>query len=187
MYFGTFSERARRAVFFGHHFAKQEAYKAIEPKHLLRGLLQEDPQLFALANPHDSDVVEKLRKAVCPDTRPPELQSGRDFLPLSRLSVKIIESANAERGHFKQSETGTDHLLLAILNSGGKRSGWLPSREDSAVSIRNTLAAHGVTAEGIVRLMQSGQTTPQTRESKAGESVPEADAEQIVRACEKRS
>lgn len=176
MYFEPYSERAGRAVYFALHHAKREKCLSIEPEHLLQGLLQEDPKLFSLVNPSDITLIENIQKDLHRDTDKHTSQAVAEFLPLSKQSKEIIKGANAERRLFKQARTGTDHLLLAILNSGNKRRGWLLRRKGCKSNVSEILTAHGITVEGLVRLMEKEHATPQTRETETKNTKPGEDA-----------
>ena len=47
--FESFTERAKRVVFFARYEAKNRRARAIEPEHLLLGLLREDAELVRFA------------------------------------------------------------------------------------------------------------------------------------------
>src|SRR6266852_9171079 len=58
--FNSFSPRARRAVFWANSRALQEDASEITAEHILYGVLQEDPQLFALLVPESPQLASQI-------------------------------------------------------------------------------------------------------------------------------
>jgi hypothetical protein len=161
MYFDTFSKRAKRAVFFAHHYAKKSCSRAIEPEHLLHGLLDEDPELFQLLKPDDNAFIEDLKKQLAVDSQGKRAEPLEGHLPLSKASQQVVRTSNEARQRFNQSLTGTAHLLLAILTERDPRRTWFGLRP-SAPLLHDALQSYGVTADALLPLVQNGHPTPQT-------------------------
>ncbi|HEY7544198.1 MAG TPA: Clp protease N-terminal domain-containing protein, partial [Blastocatellia bacterium] len=92
---------------------------AIEPDHLLLGLLREDPALFQVITGRDSSVVSEIKEEVKSTARFELASAATDALPLSRLGQQAVKSAERLRREFDQKHAGTQHLLLAIAKLPG--------------------------------------------------------------------
>lgn len=154
MYFDNFSDQAKRAVFFAHDFARREGSQAIEPEHLLRGLLREEPTLLFLVRPTDSTVVEKIKN----DRRHPQMPPAKfagDALPLAKGSREIVRRASLERRRFKQDATDTSHLLLAMLRSGRKGARWFSGK--AAGGMVAVLSEGHLSAQVVIEQMRGAK------------------------------
>src|SRR5580704_17834768 len=62
--FNSFSQRARRAVFWANSRALQEDASEITAEHILYGVLQEDPELFALLVPENPKLASQIEESL---------------------------------------------------------------------------------------------------------------------------
>ena len=154
MYFDNFSDKAKRAVYFALDFAKREGFQAIEPEHLLRGLLRQEPTLLFLVRPTDSAVVEKIKN----DRRYPQMPPAKfdgNALPLAKDSRKIVRRANLERRRFRQDTTDTSHLMIAMLRLGRKGARWFSGKAPGGMVA--VLSERELSAQVVVEQAQASK------------------------------
>ncbi|HWX41116.1 MAG TPA: ATP-dependent Clp protease ATP-binding subunit [Blastocatellia bacterium] len=113
--FERYTEKARRVIFFARYEASQFGAQAIEPEHILLGLLREDKQLTQrfFRSPHST--VESIRKELEERTPLREKVSASVDLPLSAQSKRVLSYAADESERLQNRNIGTEHLLLGIL------------------------------------------------------------------------
>jgi ATP-dependent Clp protease ATP-binding subunit ClpC len=113
--FERYTEKARRVIFFARYEASQFGAPAIEPEHLLLGLMREDKTLTArfLARAHTS--LENIRKEI--EGRAPlrEKISTSVELPLAPETKRVLAYAHEESDRLQHRHIGTEHLLLGLL------------------------------------------------------------------------
>ncbi|MGH9943055.1 MAG: ATP-dependent Clp protease ATP-binding subunit [Pyrinomonadaceae bacterium] len=113
--FERYTEKARRVIFFARYEASQFGAPAIEPEHLLLGLMREDKTLTArfLARAHAS--LEAIRKEI--EGRAPlrEKISTSVELPLAPETKRVLAHAHEESDRLQHRHIGTEHLLLGLL------------------------------------------------------------------------
>src|SRR5215813_14333388 len=112
--FERYTEKARRVIFFARYEASQLGGVAIEPEHILLGLLREDKQLARfLRGPQSYD--QSLREEI--KERMPVLGqvAASVDMPLSIQAKRVLNYAAEESEMMKHRNIGTDHLLLGIL------------------------------------------------------------------------
>ncbi len=88
--------------------------KAIEPEHLLLGLLREDKSLVMRFLPTNVSI-EMLRAQVESYMIKGERISTSVEIPLSRMSKDVLKYAHEESEDLKHRHIGTEHLLLGLL------------------------------------------------------------------------
>lgn len=113
--FDTFSEKARRAIFFAQYEAKTLGASAIEPDHILLGLLKEDQDLFerlVTTPPNISGLIKSKLLEQLPQKNQPETSEA---LPLSVKSQEVLRRAEKERKHLGQKQVEPGHLILALI------------------------------------------------------------------------
>lgn len=118
--FEKYTEKARRVIFFARYEVSEFGAKAIEPEHLLLGLLREDKSLvtrFLLANAS----IEAIREQVESNMTKGERISTSVEIPLSRMSEDVLEHAHEESENLKHRHVGTEHLLLGLLRQKRKK------------------------------------------------------------------
>lgn len=172
--FEKFTERARRAVYFAWDEAKKRRAWAIEPEHLLLGLLREDPELFRLLSPDSKDPVGGIRMAVDAHLfHANKVRPAKD-IPLSPFGKKVLWIAGENSRNMGRSYVGTEHLLLGILKQGPvkqRRWFWFAPPEESAS--RRILRERGFTSEAVAARIEGGSITRQTSEPAGdGAGVP---------------
>jgi ATP-dependent Clp protease ATP-binding subunit ClpC len=114
--FERYTEKARRVIFFARYEASQLGTPAIEPEHLLLGLLREDKTLtthfFSRATAANLESVREEIKARLP---PGDVISTSVELPLSQSAKRALAYAHEESDRLHHRHIGTEHLLLGLL------------------------------------------------------------------------
>jgi uncharacterized protein YbbC (DUF1343 family) len=117
--FERYTEQARRTIFFARYEAAQHGDYAIEPAHLLLGILREDPGLLTFGSTNGR-TVKSMRDAI--ERRLPAIKDGivtRVELPLSPETKRVLISAHEESQSLKHQHIGTEHLMLGLLREQG--------------------------------------------------------------------
>lgn len=117
--FEKYTEKARRVIFFARYEASQFGSPAIEPEHLLLGLIREDQQIvtsFIHASHISTDQIrDRIQKALGLH----EKISASVDLPLSENAQRVLVCAAEESNMLHHSYIGTEHLLIALLRQEG--------------------------------------------------------------------
>jgi len=148
--FERFTVRARRVLFHARSEATQLGSRALEPEHMLLGVLNEarglGSRILARTNDLDdirSDIVGRVtRREKVPES---------DEIPFSDSCKGALEYAVEEADRLSHSHVGTEHLLLGFLHEG----------HNVAAEV---LAARGVrieaVREAIVEMLAAEQPAP---------------------------
>ena len=113
--FEKYTEKARRVIFFARYEASQLGAVAIEPHHILLGLIREDPQLisrFCALTPAQLDVIRNKIRAVTGESAK---VSAYVDMPLSVHAKHVLTCAADESQLLNHRHIGTEHLLLGLL------------------------------------------------------------------------
>ncbi|HZH31453.1 MAG TPA: ATP-dependent Clp protease ATP-binding subunit [Pyrinomonadaceae bacterium] len=113
--FERYTEKARRVIFFARYEASQFGAPAIEPEHLLLGLMREDKTLTARFLARAQASLEAIRKDI--EGRAPlrEKISTSVELPLAPETKRVLAYAHEESDRLQHRHIGTEHLLLGLL------------------------------------------------------------------------
>jgi ATP-dependent Clp protease ATP-binding subunit ClpC len=113
--FERYTEKARRVIFFARYEASQFGAPAIEPEHLLLGLMREDKSLTARFLARAQTSLEAIRKEI--EGRAPlrEKISTSVELPLAPETKHVLAHAHEESDRLQHRHIGTEHLLLGLL------------------------------------------------------------------------
>jgi ATP-dependent Clp protease ATP-binding subunit ClpC len=113
--FERYTEKARRVIFFARYEASQFGAPAIEPEHLLLGLMREDKTLTARFLARAQTSLEAIRKEI--EGRAPlrEKISTSVELPLAPETKRVLAFAHEESDRLQHRHIGTEHLLLGLL------------------------------------------------------------------------
>src|SRR5437763_6420175 len=116
--FERYTEKARRVIFFARYEASQFGAPAIEPEHLLLGLMREDKTLTARFLARAQASLESIRKEI--EGRAPlrEKISTSVELPLAPETKRVLAYAHEESDRLQHRHIGTEHLLLGLLREG---------------------------------------------------------------------
>src|SRR5947209_11430889 len=113
--FERYTEKARRVIFFARYEASMVGAPAIEPEHLLLGLLREDKTLTGRFFPRASVNIEAIRKEIEGRTLLREKISTSVELPLAPETKRVLAYAHEESDRLQHRHIGTEHLLLGLL------------------------------------------------------------------------
>ena len=140
--FERYTERAKRAIYFARHEASQLGGDAIEPEHLLLGLLRELPAAVA-GRLHIS--LERVRSDVQSHVLLRDTVSTSVGIPLSAESKRVLEHAREESDRMNHESVGAEHLLLGVLREPGSAAAAILARQGvRAPAVREAVALdHG--------------------------------------------
>lgn len=113
--FERYTEKARRVIFFARYEASQFGAPAIEPEHLLLGLMREDKTLTGRFFPRAQVSIESIRKEIEGRTLLREKISTSVELPLAPETKRVLGYAHEESDRLQHRHIGTEHLLLGLL------------------------------------------------------------------------
>ncbi len=113
--FERYTEKARRVIFFARYEASQFGAPAIEPEHLLLGLMREDKTLTGRFFPRAQVSIESIRKEIENRTLLREKISTSVELPLAPETKRVLAYAHEESDRLQHRHIGTEHLLLGLL------------------------------------------------------------------------
>jgi ATP-dependent Clp protease ATP-binding subunit ClpC len=108
--FEKYTEKARRVIFFARYEAGHFGSLAIEPEHLLLGLLREDKELASRLS-----KVEDIRKEIEARTPIREKAGDSEDMPFSEESKRILENASNESERHSHPHISMEHILLGFL------------------------------------------------------------------------
>ncbi|MGI8655071.1 MAG: exo-beta-N-acetylmuramidase NamZ domain-containing protein [Pyrinomonadaceae bacterium] len=113
--FERYTEKARRVIFFARYEASQFGAPAIEPEHLLLGIIREDRKLTKRFFSQAQASIEAIRKEIEGRTPVREKISTSVELPLALETKRVLEYAHEESLELQHAHIGTEHLLLGLL------------------------------------------------------------------------
>jgi ATP-dependent Clp protease ATP-binding subunit ClpC len=113
--FERYTEKARRVIFFARYEASQFGAPAIQPEHLLLGLLREDKSLTSRFFTRAQTSIEAIRKEIEGRTLMREKISTSVELPLAPETKRVLAYAHEESDRLQHRHIGTEHLLLGLL------------------------------------------------------------------------
>ena len=151
------THKAQEALQAADTAARDRHHARIKPEHLLLALWEQRdgmvrPLLERTAGA-DTDLAAHLEPVL--NTKPKQYGTGGQT-PVSPELVRVVEAAEAEAGRLDDQYTSTEHLLLALLSSGGA----------AATALRQA----GVTRDGVLgalrELRGSQHVTDQDPEGK---------------------
>lgn len=113
--FARFTPRARAAVVHAQNAARDARHAEITPDHLLLGLLVDPQSLSSALLGAQGVTADAVRTAVAltPEPDGPELH----LVPFNGPAKKVLELTFREALRLGHNYIGTEHLLLALLES----------------------------------------------------------------------
>lgn len=124
-----FTDKAKTALKLAEKTAARMHTGYVGTEHILVGLLKENTGVAAkvlLENGADEDkILEMIRELIVPES-PVALKEQEGYSPRAQ---SILEEAHRQADRFGAEETGTEHIMLALLKEG----------ENVAVRLLNTL------------------------------------------------
>jgi ATP-dependent Clp protease ATP-binding subunit ClpC len=156
--FERYTESARRSLFFARYEASQLGSIAIEPEHLLLGLIRDDSAVEALLKVD----LDRLRSHVRGQVPSKEKFATSVEIPFDPPTKRVLQYAAEEADALKHPHIGSEHLLLGLLRE--ERSG-----------AGAALAAQGVRLgdlrQAVAQLAAPIETTPQSLAKAAAERL----------------
>lgn len=116
--FESYTEKARRTLYFARSEASAFGSPRIESQHLLLGLLRES-KAFVKLFPKPDIALDIVRKHIEEHTPVRERISISIDLPISDECQRILMQASEEAERMGHKHIGTEHLLLGILREQG--------------------------------------------------------------------
>src|SRR3954465_4872172 len=113
--FERYTEKARRVIFFARYEASQFGAPAIEPEHLLLGLMREDKTLTGRFFPRAHITIEAIRREIESRTLLRERIPASVELPLAPETKRVLHYSHEESDRLQHRHIGTEHLLLGLL------------------------------------------------------------------------
>jgi ATP-dependent Clp protease ATP-binding subunit ClpC len=113
--FERYTEKARRVIFFARYEASQFGAPAIEPEHLLLGLMREDKTLTGRFFPRAQITIESIRREIEGRTILRERIPTSVELPLAPETKRVLHFSHDESDRLQHRHIGTEHLLLGLL------------------------------------------------------------------------
>jgi ATP-dependent Clp protease ATP-binding subunit ClpC len=129
--FNRFTRRALQALFYARSEVSQLGSSAVEPEHILLGVLDEGNGLGSRILARTGDAVEDFRNDIVARLTGGEKVPESDEIPFSASCERALQYAAEEADRLLQNYVGTEHLLLGLLReersvaaegAGGKRS-----------------------------------------------------------------
>src|ERR1700687_1776978 len=113
--FERYTEKARRVIFFARYEASQFGAPAIEPEHLLLGLMRADKTLTGRFFPRAQITIESIRREregrpLLRARIPPSVE-----LPLAPETKRVLHYSHEESDRLQHRHIGTEHLLLGLM------------------------------------------------------------------------
>lgn len=131
-----FTDKAKAALLLAEKTAKQLRQGYVGTEHILVGLMKEKTGVAARVlfdnNVDEMQVIEMIRDLIAMDS-PVSIKDRDSYSPRAR---KVLEEAHRQAERFGEAQTGTEHILMALIKEG----------ENVAVRLLNTL---GVSTQKI--------------------------------------
>ena len=112
--FERYTEKARRVIFFARQEASELGGPAIEPHHILLGLIREDPPLITRFCKLTLPLLD-LRDRIRASTGPVKKLPASVDMPLSSQTKHVLSYAADESQQLNHRYLSTEHLLLGLL------------------------------------------------------------------------
>src|SRR5882762_3958923 len=113
--FERYTEKARRVIFFARYEASQFGAPAIEPEHLLLGLMREDKTLTGRFFPRAQITIESIRREIEGRTLLRERIPTSVELPLAPETKRVLHYSHEESDRLQHRHIGTDFLLMGTV------------------------------------------------------------------------
>ena len=149
--FERYTESARRALFFARYEVSELGATAIEPEHLLLGVVRETAGVVAEILSAAGCSADTLRQEVERRSGTREKIATSVEIPFADGTTRVLKFAAEEADRLRHRYIAPEHLLTALL------------REDGTVAA-SVLTSHGLTLDGVrgavARLSADSETPP---------------------------
>jgi ATP-dependent Clp protease ATP-binding subunit ClpC len=116
--FERYTEKARRVLFFARYEASVSGTPSIDGRHLLLGLMREDPKVVKLLLKSPNPLAA-IRKEIELGFHPAQRISTSMDLPFGEEAKLALHFAAEESQQLKHRSIAGGHLLLGLLRAGG--------------------------------------------------------------------
>jgi uncharacterized protein (TIGR03435 family) len=154
-----FTERARRVLFYARSEVSQVGSSALEPEHLLLGLLREPKGLGHRILARTADAVDGLRGDIAGRLMVHDAIPESEVIPFSASCERALQYAVEEADRLLDGHVGTEHLLLGLL------------REEDSVAAR-VLVGRGVRIEAVREAIVEARSRGEPAEPPGPPSTP---------------
>ena len=168
-----FTDKAQNALAQASRCARSLKQGYIGTEHILVGLLKEDTgvaaKVLADNGVETEQVMDMIRDLIA-------FESGvavKDREGYSPRAARILEEAHSQAARFGQKQTGTEHLLLALIKEG----------ENVAVRLLNTLGANvqKIYVDTLIAIGQDGNLYKEDLGKKGDRKAKQSTLEQYSR------
>ena len=168
-----FTDKAQNALAQASRCARSLKQGYIGTEHILVGLLKEDTgvaaKVLADNGVETGQVMDMIRDLIA-------FENGvavKDREGYSPRAVRILEEAHHQAARFGQKQTGTEHLLLALIKEG----------ENVAVRLLNTLGANvqKIYVDTLIAIGQDGNLYKEDLGKKGDRKAKQSTLEQYSR------
>ena len=168
-----FTDKAQNALAQASRCARSLKQGYIGTEHILVGLLKEDTgvaaKVLADNGVETGQVMDMIRDLIA-------FENGvavKDREGYSPRAARILEEANSQAARFGQKQTGTEHLLLALIKEG----------ENVAVRLLNTLGANvqKIYVDTLIAIGQDGNLYKEDLGKKGDRKAKQSTLEQYSR------
>ena len=146
--FNRFTSRALQVLFYARFEASQLGSSAVEPEHILLGMLVQGKGLGSRILARTGGTLDDFRSDIVRRLTSREKVPESAEIPFSASCKRVLQYASEEADRLLPNYIGTEHLLLGLL------------REERSIPAE-VLAARGVrieaVREAIVELLSSGE------------------------------
>jgi hypothetical protein len=112
--FERYSESARRALFFARYELTELGGAAIEPEHLVLGVLRASPRAIGRFT-RSATSEDLLRRQLADTVAAPDKLATSVEIPFSRATKEILEHAVIEADDLNNRWIAPAHLILAVM------------------------------------------------------------------------
>jgi len=116
--FEQYTEKARRILFFSRTEAGELGSSAIEPEHILLGLLRVDRNLVERFCNLTPTSIEDIRSRIRASIGGGSETSDSVDMPISKMAMRVLKYAADESNRLNHRYLGSEHLLLGLLRGG---------------------------------------------------------------------
>jgi ATP-dependent Clp protease ATP-binding subunit ClpB len=139
MNLNKFTEKAQEAVLEAQRLAEEYSHSEIRPSHLLLALLRQEGGVVPQIAHHMSVNPDTLIKTLETDLQSEAKVYGGSQPGLSQALNNVLRDAERQSGKMKDDYVSTEHLLLALAESGGQAA--------------DLLRSHGLTRDAVLQAL----------------------------------
>ena len=168
-----FTDKAQNALAQAGKCARSLKQGYIGTEHILVGLLKEDTGVAAKVLTDNGVEVEQVMEMIRDLIAFENGVAVKDREGYSPRAARILEEAHRQAARFGQKQTGTEHLLLALIKEG----------ENVAVRLLNTLGANAqkIYVDTLIAIGQDGNLYKEDLGKKGDRKAKQSTLEQYSR------